>query len=230
MITLQNVTLLKPGFINREPILIDANVVFGTGERVGVLAAPGTGKSSLARLIAGIDRPDRGTVSHVGRVSWPINFAGYLHPDLTVADNISIFARLVGVSPNSVEEFCREKFGIGHLARKLMKDVSPTQRAILSYACALSVDGPATWIADETITVGEPRDRTMCDAILADRLTTGGLIFFSRNARQLDVYCDRFLVLLNQRLIPCDDLKVAQKALDLSNEYSVDMQKRSRHA
>ncbi len=216
MIELQNVDLLTPGFVKRAPILLDANVVFGTGERIGILAAPGSGKSSLARLLSGIDHPDRGTVKHSGRVSWPINFAGYLHPELSVLENISIFARLVGVSPTSVTDFCRETFGIGHLFARQMKDLPPTQRALLSYACAMSIEGPATWIADETITVGEPRDRAVCDSVLADRLKEGGLIFLSRNARQLTAYCDRFLVLLNRRLVSCDDLKVAQQALDLS--------------
>lgn len=215
MIELQNVSLFTPGFRNREPILLDANVSFGSRERVGILAAPGSGKSSLARLLSGIDMPDHGRVYHVGRVSWPINFAGYMHPDITVDENISMLARLVGVSPRSVAEFCFDRFGLQDLSGKTMKNVSPTQRALLSYSCAMSVAGPAIWIADETITLGNPQQRKICDNVLAERLSEGGLIFLSRNAGQLRKYCDRFLVLLNNRLVRCDDLGVAQKALDL---------------
>lgn len=226
MIKLENVSLLKPGFRNREPIVQDANVVFGAGERVGILAAPGSGKSSLARLIAGIDQPDRGTVCHTGRVSWPIGFAGFLHPNLTVLENINNFARLVGTSPAAVTGFCRDVFGIDYGPHKVMQDLSPTQRSLMAYACSLSIEGPATWIADETITVGEPADRIACDQILAERLKTGGLIFLSRNARQLTTYCDRFLVLINKRLVPCDDLVVAQEALDLSKLTSIELEER----
>lgn len=218
MIQLENVTLLKPGFARRSPILRDTTTVFKSGERIGILASPGSGKSSIARLLAGIDQPDFGKVRHSGRVSWPIGFAGFLHPELTVSENIRMLARLVGVPTSQIEAFCCDTFGFANLDRTVMKNLSPTQRALLSYACAMSVDAPATWIADETITVGEPRDRKICDQILADRLDKGGLIFLSRNARQLALYCDRFLVLLNHRLVPCDDLKIAQQALDLAAE------------
>ncbi len=216
MIALNMVSLSTPGFFYREPILQDANVVFEFGARVGILATPGSGKSSIARMLAGIDQPDRGTVRHAGRVSWPIGFAGFLHPNLTVRENLNNFARLVGMHPKAVIGFCRDHFAIDYPETKMMQDLSPTQRALLSYACALSVDGPATWIADEVITVGEPHERAACDAVLAERLKSGGLVFLSRNARQLSKYCDQFFVLLNQRLVPCDDLAVAQQALDLS--------------
>ena len=216
MIALNNVSLLKPGFRERPPILQNASVVFGSKERVGIYAMPGSGKSSLARLLAGIDQPDVGTIRREGRVSWPIGFAGFLHPNLTVHENINNFARRVGVEPEAVIVFCREVFGLEYAPSKVMQDLSPTQRALLAYACSLSIDGPATWIADETITVGEPADRAACDAILAERLKIGGLVFLSRNIRQLATYCDRFLVLLNRRLVPCADLAVAQEALELS--------------
>lgn len=229
MIKLEDVSLLKPGFRNREPIVQDVNTIFGPGERVGILAAPGSGKSSLARLLAGIDRPDRGTVNHIGRVSWPIGFAGFLHPNLTVLENIKIFARLVGTSSGAVNGFCRDVFGIDYGPRKVMQDLSPTQRSLLAYACSLSIEGPATWIADETITVGEPEDRIACDQILAERLRTGGLVFLSRNARQLTTYCDRFLVLINKRLVSCDNLAVAQEALELSKLTSLELEERCQH-
>lgn len=216
MIELIDVSLSTPGFFRRDPILEDANHVFQTGERVGILAAPGTGKSSLARVLAGIDQPDLGTVHHVGRVSWPIGFAGFLHPNLTVKENLNNCARLIGMTPQEITDFCHDRFAINYPEDKMMQDLSPTQRAMLSYACALSVEGPATWIADEVITVGEPHERAACDAILAERLAIGGLVFVSRNARQLTAYCDRFMVLLNHRLVPCEDLAAAQQALEFS--------------
>ncbi|SLN38018.1 Polysialic acid transport ATP-binding protein KpsT [Roseovarius litorisediminis] len=230
MIALENVTLLKPGVMTRDPILLEATEVFRMGERVGILATPGSGKSSIARLLAGIEHPDRGTIRREARVSWPIGFAGFLHPELGVAENLSLFARLVGVAPRTVIDFCDDFCSIPNLSRKTMKDLPPTQRAMLGYACALSVPGPAMWIADEVITIGEPRDRERCDEILAERLEQGGLVFLSRNARQLKAYCDRFLVLINQRLVQCDDLEVAQEALELSAHLSAQEQMRSEHA
>ncbi len=229
MISLEHVSLLKPGYTKRDPILVDANAVFRLGEKVGILAAPGTGKSSIARLLAGIERPDHGTVQHTSSVSGPIGFSGFLHPNLTVGDNLNIFARLTGVTTESVVEFCRDFCGAANFVDKKTQDLSPTQRAMLGYACTMSVSGPTMWIADEVITIGEPRDRARCDEILAERLKQGGLVFLSRNSRQLTAYCDRFLVLINQRLVECDDLGVAQEALDLTLNQSAPSQMRSQY-
>lgn len=215
MIELDHVSLLKPGVFKREPILKDASAVFQRGERVGILASPGSGKSSIARLLARIDQPDWGTVQTEGRVSWPIGFAGFLHPALSVRDNLVIFARLVGMSPDAVVDFCEDFVGIPGLAGKMMPELTPTQRAILAYACAVCVPGPAMWIADEVISVGEPHQRVKCDKVLSERLTEGGLVFLSRNTRQLKLHCNRFFVLINTHLVPCDDVDLAQEALDL---------------
>lgn len=216
MIALQDVSIFKPGLFNRAEILVDANASFKLGERVGILAAPGSGKSTIARLLAGIERPDRGHVLTEGRVSWPIGFAGFLHPNLTVRDNLSIFARVNGLETEAVIAYCEELCRVEDLVEKMMQDLTPTQRLLLAYACALSVPGPAMWIADEVISAGQPQDRTRCDQMLAERLETGGLIFLSRNVRQLKQRTDRHFVLINHHLMPCDDLDVANEALELS--------------
>lgn len=215
MIRLEGVSILKPGALRRDPILVDATATFGSRERIGILAQPGSGKTSLARLLSGVERPDRGTVHSEGRVSWPIGFAGFLHPKLSVSDNITVFARMNGLTPDYVLEFCEEFCGIAGLATRIMQDMTPTQRALLAYACAVSVPGPAMWIADEVITVGEPHERKQCDRVLSERLSAGGLVFMSRNVRQLKAYCSRFFVVINQHLVECEDVDVAKEALDL---------------
>lgn len=215
MITLENVTMLKPGFGRRDPILVDASATFLMGERAGILAAPGTGKSTIARLLSGVEPPDMGVVHARCNVSWPIGFAGFLHPNLSVRDNLSIFARLVGMPLQDVMDFCVDFCAIDRLRQKKMSDLTPTQRAMLAYACALSNTQPTMWIADEVITIGEPRDRKRCDEILSERLERGGLVFLSRNTRLLKAYCERYFVLINKRLVPCADLDVAQEALDM---------------
>lgn len=215
MIELRGVSLLAPGLLHRQPIVLDIDARFESGERVGILAAPGSGKSTLARLLAGIDQPDRGTVVSEGRISWPIGYAGFLHPELTVRANLETFARLVGMAPREVIAFCEEFVGLDGLSGMVMKQLTPTQRAILAYACALAVPGPATWIADEVISVGENQHRQRCNEVLADRLAEGGLIFLSRSPRLLRAWCTRFMVLIDRRLVPCDDVDVAQEALEL---------------
>jgi ATPase subunit of ABC transporter with duplicated ATPase domains len=54
------------------PLVEGLSFVLGDGERAGLVGPNGVGKSTLVRLLAGVDRPDRGAVSTgaVGRVGW----------------------------------------------------------------------------------------------------------------------------------------------------------------
>ena len=46
-----------------QVILEDASLSIGEGERVGLVGANGTGKSTLGRILAGLELPDQGTVA-----------------------------------------------------------------------------------------------------------------------------------------------------------------------
>ncbi len=92
-----------------RPILSDITFMLKSGSSLGILGRSGSGKSSLARLLVGIDRPTTGTVRFGGRSlndgrelhSWPGHdigrYIGYLPQDVslfsgTIRDNITRFA------------------------------------------------------------------------------------------------------------------------------------------
>src|SRR6187401_858306 len=54
------------------PLFDGLSFVLGDGERAGLVGPNGVGKSTLVRLLAGVDRPGRGAVSTGagGRVGW----------------------------------------------------------------------------------------------------------------------------------------------------------------
>jgi ATPase subunit of ABC transporter with duplicated ATPase domains len=54
------------------PLIEGLSFVLGDGERAGLVGPNGVGKSTLVRLLAGVDRPDRGAASTGvgGRVGW----------------------------------------------------------------------------------------------------------------------------------------------------------------
>jgi capsular polysaccharide transport system ATP-binding protein len=58
--------------------------------------------------------------------------------------------------------------------------------------------------------------RLQCAAILDQRLENAGLIFLSKNPVQLEKHCTRFLLLIESRLVPCDNLKLGIEALKQS--------------
>ena len=46
----------------RQPVLEDVSLTLAPGERLGLTAPSGRGKTTLCRLLAGYERPDRGEV------------------------------------------------------------------------------------------------------------------------------------------------------------------------
>jgi capsular polysaccharide transport system ATP-binding protein len=194
-------------------ILAPTSLIIADGERVGILAARGSGKSVIARLLCGIDQPDTGAVVRQGRLSWPLGSAGALHPDLTVAENIATIARLTGEDPMTLTALCELLGNLTPILHRPMKTVSPAQRAAVAWCLAAGVTCD-TYIADDTIGFGLDRQRDLSEAFLLQRLETAGLVFLSSNPQQLGRFCRRFFVLIAGRLIPCPDLLAGQAALN----------------
>ena len=46
-----------------KQLLLDASLFLNTGDKIGIIGTNGTGKSTFLKIIAGVERPDEGTVS-----------------------------------------------------------------------------------------------------------------------------------------------------------------------
>ena len=215
MITFDNVSLWTPNTHRESPILLDCTIQIAPRARVGILAPAGSGKSSIARLFCGIDRPDRGCIQIKGRPSWPIGFAGFLHPELRVAQNIATIAELCGFPAKTALDFIADFVEIPNVLGRKTENLSPSERALVAYA--ISVVIPSDYlIADEVITVGNPVIRQKCEAYLETVLRDAGLVFMSRSRRQLRQYCETYFILIDHKLKPCSDLDAGQDALDMA--------------
>jgi putative ABC transport system ATP-binding protein len=138
------------------------------GEYVAVLGKSGSGKSTLLNLVAGLDRPDAGTVrvgdqdlSRLGEsalAGWRGAQLGVvfqffqLMPTLTVVENIMLAMELVGTVPvrdrSSRALALLERVELADQARKLPSALSGGQQQRAAVARALANDPPLV-IADE---------------------------------------------------------------------------------
>ncbi|CCH31367.1 ABC transporter ATP-binding protein [Actinosynnema sp. NPDC047251] len=149
------------------PALHDAALTVRAGEAVAVLGPSGSGKSTLLNLIAGLDRPDEGTVTADGvrvdrlgeaaaaryrrqRVGLVFQFFNLLD-DLTVADNVALPAQLAGVSRAEARRRTAEllaALGVDRHADAYPGRLSGGERQRVAVARAL-VNRPALLLADE---------------------------------------------------------------------------------
>lgn len=133
------------------------------GEMVCLVGHSGCGKSSLLRIIAGIDWPDSGRVMLGGQeISGPnghvepenrsigFMFQDYaLFPHLNVTDNI-LFG-LKRISRRAAQERCREiveRLGLGHLVQRFPHMLSGGEQQRVALARALAPQ-PAIMLMDE---------------------------------------------------------------------------------
>ncbi|MFD8817264.1 ABC transporter ATP-binding protein [Streptomyces sp. NPDC059627] len=149
------------------PALLDVTLTVAPGEAVAVLGPSGSGKSTLLNLVAGLDRPDAGTVTVDGvrvdglgeagaaryrRASVGMVFQFFnLLDDLTVADNVVLPAQLAGTGRREAARRAAElleSLGIAAQAAAYPGRLSGGQRQRVAVARAL-MNRPALLLADE---------------------------------------------------------------------------------
>lgn len=211
MIILRRVTLLTPDV--RAHILNAQDLVIGDRDRVGVLAPSGSGRSSIARLLCGVDTPHSGEVVSTGRVSWPLGYAGFLHPDLTVRRNVEHLSDLTGFPPEPTLRVACWLCGDLTVSERRVSSLTPGQRGLVAQACGVGF--PADhYVADEKLLFGDERAVARGAALLRRRLSRAGLILLSRNPNMIEQWCTRIFVLVRGKLLPCESVRLAQVVLE----------------
>ena len=85
---LVNLSAVAKGYGSR-PVLHDVSLGVAAGDRIGVVGRNGDGKSTLLRLIAGVEEPDAGAVTHLGGLSLALIGQGDdLDPARTVGEEL----------------------------------------------------------------------------------------------------------------------------------------------
>ena len=149
------------------PALHEVSLTVEPGESVAVLGPSGSGKSTLLNLVAGLDRPDEGTVTVAGTrveklgeassarfrrqyVGLVFQFFNLLD-DLTVLDNVLLPAQLAGTPVRAAREQAArllDALGIARHADAYPGRLSGGERQRVAVARAL-INRPALLLADE---------------------------------------------------------------------------------
>jgi capsular polysaccharide transport system ATP-binding protein len=219
------ITLLDVSFVINErgaapEMLFDSVTAhFPAYERVGILAAPGSGKTTLARLITGMLPPSGGHILRDGKVSTPMGYLAAMHPELTVEQNISIICRAKGDDRLDALMLATSLGRLASLMDAPLKDLNAKDKRTLGFCVSLASLNDM-YVADDSLIFGEEESREEAAAVLEACLEAAGLIFISSNQAQLRKRCDRFYVLRNSRLEECLDLDEAAEDLKAERLHS----------
>ena len=137
MIELENVTKRY----GKRTVIDGLSLKIEEGERVALVAPSGGGKTTLFRLIAGLEKPDSGSV----RVGAPISYVFQeprLFPRVTALDNIrAVLSGKEKETKKRAEEML-SLVGLGGEGDKRTEELSGGMAMRVSLARALAVDRP----------------------------------------------------------------------------------------
>ena len=168
------------------------------GEALGIIGANGAGKSTALKLLSGILRPDRGTISVSGRLSALIEVGAGFHPELTGRENIYLNGAILGMKRKEMDRKLDEIVAFSELSEFLdtpVKRYSSGMYARLGFSVAAHVD-PDILLVDEVLSVGDWAFQRKClekmEAFVKKGVT---IIFISHNLQAVANLCSRALLL-----------------------------------
>jgi ABC-2 type transport system ATP-binding protein len=168
----------------------------GRGEKVAVIGPNGAGKTTLLSILAGIQKSDEGTISVAPeRVGW-VPQQPALYGKLTVAENLTLFARLERVAdPAATVDRMLELTDLRDRAGDQVATLSGGNKQRVNIAIGLLAE-PEVLLLDEPSTGLDPRQRErLWEFIL--RLAAGGttVVYATHHIPEADRYADQLIVL-----------------------------------
>ncbi len=189
------------------------------GEVLALAGDNGAGKSTLIKMIAGVHRPDSGSIRYNDQVISTLSPQGVrdlgietIYQDLALADNLD-----VSINIFLGRERMRKVYGIPCLDRKTMREeaggalahlgirlndltlpvryLSGGQRQAIAICRAVYWKARVLIMDEPTAALGVPEQREVKDLIKRLQAEGVAIIFISHNLSDIFEVCDRILVL-----------------------------------
>ncbi|NLI00732.1 MAG: ABC transporter ATP-binding protein [Chthonomonadales bacterium] len=165
-------------------VLKGLNVTIPTGQTVALIGRNGSGKSTLLSLIARVYRPTSGTVEVNGAIAPLLELGAGFHPDLTVIENIELYAAILGMRRAEVraklDAIVAFAFDAPDLAAKIdtpLRNYSEGMKMRLGFSIAIHTD-PSILLVDEVLAVGDEAFQAKCFRRIEEIQAQGKTIVF----------------------------------------------------
>lgn len=212
------------------------------GEIFGFLGANGAGKTTAMRMLCGLSKPTSGNAQvagfdirtqpemikkHIGYMSQKFS----LYNDLSVADNIRLFAGIYGVPkeliPEKIDEMLK-KTGLSSERDTMVSSLPLGWKQRLAFSVSI-VHDPEIVFLDEPTGGVDPATRKQFWNLIYDASRRGITIFVTTHYMDEAEYCDRISMMVDGKIKALDtvsNLKKTYAAKDMDEVF----RKLARHA
>ena len=202
----------------RKVILDRASFRVELGNSLGILSPNGTGKTTLINMMAGLEKPDEGSIFRGCRISFPLGFMGGVVARHTAKENSRYIARLYGLDPDYVEAFCRWLCGINEYFDMPIGTYSTGMRARFTFSLLLALDFDIYLIDEGMPSTTDAEFNKKAGEILRERLENTTVIIVSHQAATLERFAKSAAVLKDGKIHMFETLEEAKLLYDYETQ------------
>jgi len=194
------------GRLNYEEFwaLRDVSFEVKRGEIMGIMGFNGSGKSTLLKLIAGVFKPTKGSISVNGEIAPLLELGAGFDPEFSARDNVYMNGAMFGHSPSFMKERYKSIMDFAELwefENVPMKNYSSGMYARLGFAVATHVETDIL-ILDEVLGVGDYLFIQKCESRMNELLSSGATVLMvSHNTETIKKLCSKALLLERGKII-----------------------------
>ena len=199
------------------------DMLVSPGEVIGLVGENGAGKSTLMKILGGVTAPDSGSIEIDGAPYAGLSVGGsmkagiaFVHQELNLFDNLDVAANVyIGREPrrggvlNLVDEKQMRADVLPHLKRlganfapnTPVAKLSLAQQQMVEIAKALSVNARLVILDEPTSSLPLAETEKLLEVIAGLRAEGIAVIFISHRLHEIELACDRVLVLRDGVLV-----------------------------
>lgn len=181
------------------------------GQITGLLGPSGCGKTTLMRTIVGVQAGVTGEVDVLGRPAGDkslrrevgyVTQAASVYTDLTVAENMSFFAKVLGADATSIEQ-ALDAVALSEYRARITGSLSGGQRSRVSLAVAL-LTKPKLLVLDEPTVGLDPVLRVDLWRLFDELASAGTTLIVSSHVMDEAEHCGQLLLMRDGRIVAQD--------------------------
>ena len=177
------------------------------GELVALMGLSGSGKTTMLRVIAGLEPRDGGEVS-CAKVGMVFQFH-YLFEHLCAIDNVMLApTQVLGVSMSDARlraQQLLDQLGVGHRASALPRELSGGEAQRVAIARALAVDPPLLLLDEPTASLDPARRNDLGEALVKLAESGRALVMTSHDDDFVREFATRVVVLADGEVVEQGD-------------------------